>query len=148
MFKPYFGGGVIPYYINDKKGKVYVLLGLRRYNPESNAWSLFGGGFEIAKDDEIKDTAKRELYEEIGLDVPKDDLTLLITIKYFGFKFGVFSYQCNEMFKIKNHSKEIQKIKWFEIDKLPKNRSIFLEKEVVKLYDQINFRRCGEENIN
>jgi hypothetical protein len=54
-----YSAGILPYQVN-KEGKVYLLLGK---DPQEN-WSDFGGKSEIKDNNDIRETAAREFFEE------------------------------------------------------------------------------------
>lgn len=57
--KSYYCAGILPYQVNEH-GEVYMLLG----QDEHNCWSDFGGKSELADNNDAKQTASREFYEE------------------------------------------------------------------------------------
>lgn len=57
--KSYYCAGILPYQVNEN-GEVYMLLG----QDEHNCWSDFGGKSELADNNDAKQTASREFYEE------------------------------------------------------------------------------------
>lgn len=59
----YRGGGVL-YYTRGPSGSVEILLGLRKYNPNKNTWSIPGGGLEFADSQDLVRCALREAREE------------------------------------------------------------------------------------
>jgi len=54
-----YSSGILPYQI-DEKGKIYLLMG----KDTENNWSDFGGKCEIRDNNNIKETAAREFFEE------------------------------------------------------------------------------------
>ncbi len=63
-----------------------------------NKWSLFGGGIE--KNEEPRQAATRELYEELGIKSNKNQLKLFIT--FYGFKKTRYIYKLEDNnFKLK-----------------------------------------------
>ncbi|MBU7026035.1 MAG: NUDIX hydrolase [Theionarchaea archaeon] len=77
--RPITGVGVIIY----NEGKVLIIK--RAFEPSKNRWSIPGGAVELGE--KVRDAAKREVYEELGLDVEiKDVVDVLDNIVYGGEK--------------------------------------------------------------
>ena len=77
--RPITGVGVIIY----NEGKVLIIK--RAFEPSKNKWSIPGGAVELGE--KVRDAAKREVYEELGLDVEiKDVVDVLDNIVYDGEK--------------------------------------------------------------
>ena len=112
------------------KNKVKLLLVKRRYEPFKDKWALPGGFIEI--DEELEDAVARELAEETGLvDVPLEQMHTFgnvgrdprgrqITIVFMG-----IATEGKERIKAGDDAKEV---KWFDIEKLPKDMGFDHEK--------------------
>jgi hypothetical protein len=57
--KTFYCAGILPYQVNEH-GEVYMLLG----QDENGCWSDFGGKSELTDNNDAKQTASREFYEE------------------------------------------------------------------------------------
>lgn len=85
-------------------------------------WYLVGGAIEPGENS--IDAVKRELFEEVGI-------TCMENPKLFGIYHNTISkpddhvalYIIEEFIKEKSESPEIEAIKWFQMDELPKNVS-------------------------
>lgn len=76
---PVPGVGIIIY----DKGRVLIIK--RAFEPSRNRWSIPGGAVELGE--KVRDAARREVYEELGLDVEiKDLVEVLDNIVYEGEK--------------------------------------------------------------
>ena len=127
----YSGAGVLPYYIDSDKN-LWVYLGLRRFNPEKNNWSLFGGAFEKEKDRDLLDTARRELFEEIEFVAEKEELQEICDLKFLTFEYKVYALHLESKVE-SSRTVETFENKWFKADSLQDNKTIFLEKEIKDL---------------
>lgn len=73
--KPVAGVGIIIY----DKGKVLIIK--RAFEPSKDRWSIPGGAIELGE--RVRDAARREVYEELGLEVEiKDVIEVLDNIVY------------------------------------------------------------------
>ncbi len=68
--RPIVGVGVILY----EKGKVLIIK--RAFEPSSNRWSIPGGAVELGET--VRDAARREVLEELGLEVEIRDVVEVI----------------------------------------------------------------------
>lgn len=68
--RPIAGVGVILY----EKGKVLIIK--RAFEPSSNRWSIPGGAVELGET--VRDAARREVLEELGLEVEIRDVVEVI----------------------------------------------------------------------
>jgi len=135
----YHGAGVLLWY---KEGsEIFVLLGKRLFSPMKNNYSVPGGGYEI-KDGIInnkrnyKNTAIRETFEEIGLQI-KINKEAFWKIKTFFFNWELFEAQCDEKIILKNFN-EFSNLEWFNIKKLPQKAPLLLKFQIKKLNKKIN----------
>lgn len=85
-------------------------------------WSLPGGGVE--RNESPVNAAKRELHEEIGINVPIKDLTYVATLDY-QYEAWIYSASVSEAgFPVKPHNPwEIADMQWFSIASLPPDLS-------------------------
>lgn len=105
--------------INNKK---QVLLEKRapdkRYSP--NKWGLCSG--HVQSGETIDEAALREIFEEIGLQVSKDDLHILdkmiVTKRDFNSQIVRVYYAICDENKFKIQQEELTAIKWFDISKI------------------------------
>ncbi|HNZ95505.1 MAG TPA: NUDIX hydrolase [Sphaerochaeta sp.] len=124
---PYHGAGILAWW-KDAHGKTEVLLGLRKYNPQANMWSIPGGewderkdGFEEGTTPDYRATAIRETWEEIRLSIDDgDDLALLWRTHIPFYHFRVFAYPMPEKRNLVCHE-EFSRLRWFPVDDLPNN---------------------------
>lgn len=131
--------------INDKK---QVLLQKRsankRFNP--NKWALCAGHVDAYES--LDDAIIRETNEEIGLDIPKDDLHSFgekeVTIESSNSHIIYFYYtKCNKQeseFTIRKE--ELSEVKWFDIDEvidmIKKNdTSTVFDSKRLKLFEEL-----------
>jgi 8-oxo-dGTP diphosphatase len=118
--------------ISSKQPK--VLLVKRGHEPYKGRWAVPGGFIEI--DEELEDSAARELEEETGLrgialeqlhtfgTIGRDPRGRMITIVFMG-----FITEGQDKIKAGDDAAEAQ---WFDIDQLPENMA-FDHSEVMKL---------------
>ena len=111
-----------------------VLLVKRGHEPYKGRWAVPGGFIEI--DEELEDSAARELEEETGLrgialeqlhtfgTIGRDPRGRMITIVFMG-----FITEGQDKIKAGDDAAEAQ---WFDIDQLPENMA-FDHSEVMKL---------------
>lgn len=122
---------VLVYIINDNK----VLLGKRKSNYAKNKWNGFGG--KVEHNESLEEAAVREVYEECGVTINKNDLILMARIKYMepDEDWEVNAYICNMFFGLVIETDEMFP-KWFSINELPlddmwENDRYWLEKVLV-----------------
>jgi len=118
MERKKIGAGIIA--IDKKTGD--ILLGKRSFNSNSpNTWAPFGGTFEI-KDENPKNTAKREFEEETGIHSEYElssspfyvqEIPNLIFYSYL----GIFNDKVNVTIDSSEHSNS----GWFPLNSLPSN---------------------------
>ena len=141
MFKfGYKGAGTLIYYIKSKT-EVKVLLGRRLNNPDKGLWSIPGGGWEH-RDGDLAETARREMWEETGFNLPKKNKNFLKRIWSFdiiAFKFEVFALRMKKPL-LPKRAYEFSYVKWFDINKLPDvhkcNRFLYEEVDQLKKFLQ------------
>lgn len=136
---------VAAFIINDKK---QVLLQKRssnkRFNP--NKWALCAGHVDAYES--LEDAILREIKEEVGLDISKDDLRQFgereFTIRDSNSHITYFYYirsNLNEKDFI-IQKEELSEVKWFDIDDVinminENDSSIVFDKKRLKLFEQL-----------
>jgi len=126
---------IITFIFNENNSKVLMLKRIKKFGFD---WGFVCGKFEDGKT--ADDCVKRELFEEIGLKnlelyqfkkikYEKDDETY---IHYY------YYTTISENTKIDYQTTEIEKIKWFKINELPKSRAPDDPKEAL-IYQDDNF---------
>lgn len=123
----YKGAGCLVLYYNGKTHKVSILLGKRTSGIGAGTWSIPGGGWETKdgpanSEESLKNTARRELFEEVCLRVkPTYQLMKIWGTKFTPFfDYSVYAVRLAHKQKIVKWS-EFSKVGWFDIDKLPRN---------------------------
>ena len=125
--------------IGDGKGN--VLLQLR---VDDNTWAIHGGSIEL--DEKVEDAMKREVKEELNLDVleykllgiysgpehhhiyPNGDETSCIDIVYVCHKYSG---------TIKIQESEVQKVEWFNKNNLPSNLALSAKKWLKEYFTRL-----------
>ena len=114
-------------------GKAKLLLVNRKYEPFKGKWCLPGGFVNL--DEELDDAAARELAEETGLagvrleqihtfgNVDRDPRGRVITVTFM----GIVTEGQNKL----KAGDDAAKVRWFDIEKLPKDLA-FDHNEVVR----------------
>ncbi len=135
-----------------------VLLIKRKHPPFRNSWAIPGGFLEVEKNEQLEQTARRELAEETNVkniyleqlktygDPNRDPRLRVITVAYF----ALLPVDKINSIKAGDDAKEVD---WFSIMKLPKlafDHKIILEDLLVRLsgkilYTPIGFRLVPEE---
>ncbi|MFA5188918.1 MAG: NUDIX domain-containing protein [Patescibacteria group bacterium] len=130
-------------WIYNSQGEVLLQLRAKEKLLFPNLWDVSVGGHVIAGEDPI-DTGIRELEEEIGLNVQKDDLYFFKIIKdqvvSQGLKNNEFYYVYflkydGDPHKLKLQVEEVQEIKFFPIEKITKELKTKPEKFVAPYRD-------------
>lgn len=102
------------------KNKDYILLVKDWLG--TGKWSLPGGG--LKKNEIPEDGAIREIFEETGLSLNRDDLISIgkLNLKSAGIGYSAYCYLLNVESKLKptNNSKEIAEVEWFSLNSLEK----------------------------
>ncbi len=135
--RKYQGAGCLLYRISNKS-KIEVFLGLRKYSPFKNYWSIPGGESNRSSAGKYNESqcqsALRETEEETGLKLEKSLENIKTTHLYIP---GLFSYRTYIIHLkgnpniFKNH--EFSEIGWFEINNLPQPIHIGLKSAVNKI---------------
>ena len=123
--KDFIGLGIGAFIFNDRNEFLMVLRGENCKN-EAGMWMLPGGAVDF--NERLQDTVKREIKEELGIDVEVDELVGVINHILPEEK----QHWVSNIFKCKIVSGEprIQEphkhagMKWFSLDSLPENLSI------------------------
>ena len=138
---------VAAFIINDKK---QVLLQKRsankRFNP--NKWALCAGHVDAYEN--LEDAILREVKEEVGLDISKDDLhqfgerefTIIDSNSHITYFYYIKSNLNEKDFIIQKE--ELSEVKWFDIDDvidmIKKNdSSIVFDEKRLKLFEQLRY---------
>lgn len=108
----YSGAGIIITYKDE------VLFQLRKH-PLS--WAFIGGGYDKAKDNSLLDTAIRELYEESGIKINKEEIDKnpIHSLGFGKYKWILFHISLTNRPTIngdKEYSNEYIKYKWVKIN--------------------------------
>ncbi len=99
-------------------------------------WAIVGGKIEFGE--HSKEAIKREIKEEIGLDIHENDLTFLHVKEVPNWSniahvaFFIYSANMDEETEIHLNS-EAEKYEWFDINNLPENRS---DDDILRLKNQ------------
>ena len=111
----YKGAGIALFRV--KNGKYELLLGLRKYNPGKNKWSIPGGGYE-SYDNSLEATAKREFSEELSLDFNKLDTKYVNEVKIClpKYKWSTFCYVFNQDIVLSHNIHEFSALKFIPVD--------------------------------
>jgi 8-oxo-dGTP diphosphatase len=108
---------------DEKVDKDQILLIQRNQEPFKGCYALPGGFMEVDTDENLEETAIRELKEETGVDVKRmhqvgtysqigrDPRGRVVSTAYVAEVFGELDFEMD--------LEEIQNIKWFYIDDLP-----------------------------
>lgn len=85
-------------------------------------WGLPGGGVE--RKERPADAAKRELYEEVGIEASLDELIYVATLRY-QYEAWIYSIQVSKaVIPAKLHNPwEITDMQWFSLDNMPADLS-------------------------
>ena len=130
-------------------GKVKLLLVNRKYEPYKGKWALPGGFVNI--DEELDDAVARELAEETGLvgvrleqihtfgNVGRDPRGRVITVTFM----GIVTEGQNKL----KAGDDAAKVRWFDIEKLPKDLA-FDHNEVVRFaIEKLKKRKMYRLNV-
>jgi len=143
--RKYQGAGCL-FYRNNGNLKIEVFLGLRKYRPFKNYWSIPGGESNRSSDGKYIEsqwqTALRETQEETGLKLEsslENIKTKHLYIPYlFSYRTFIIPLQGNpEIFR----SHEFTETGWFDIDHLPRPLHIGVKSAVKKLPDKIIYNQ-------
>ena len=134
---PYKGRGVALFQKNSD-GEYSILLGKRINNPGKGRWSIPGGGF-AHKDKHLSETARREFWEETGLNmnnivVPQTPVKCHFWIP-FCFKWLTLIYVLKDEGKHgKTHFHEFSEIKQIPLRELKNYKRAFGVMSEVKCF--------------
>lgn len=121
-----------------------VLLIKRKYPPFRNHWAIPGGFVDIDQKESLKDTAKRELKEETGLegiyieqlktygDPDRDPRMRIITVAYFALIPA--EKLSDKMIRAADDAKEAE---WFSLRNLPENLAFDHKKILQELKNRL-----------
>ncbi len=113
--------------IYDEKGR--VLLSKRSIEPHYGCWDIVGGFLEEGEDP--KDGLRREVKEEIGVDIKIEDIVGIYIDKYYNKKELDDSYTFNVYYASKiifgepKLLEEISELKWFLENEIPWDKLAF-----------------------
>lgn len=112
-FYPTFTAGAV---VAITDGEGHVLLVSQSY---TRGWSMPGG--LMGRNEEPADTARRELREELGLEVSIDSHPLALRTPWRRHYNFVFRAEVDRLdpATMKGHSPEITDVAWFSVDALP-----------------------------
>jgi isopentenyl-diphosphate delta-isomerase len=111
--------------INDK-GK--ILMQRRAYEKKKNPgkWAKTGG--HVDSNESPEESIRREIYEEIGLDIPEENINTLNIFKsknpnesYFSYNFLFLTDRLENEFNLQKE--EVAEVKYFTIEELEKNKA-------------------------
>lgn len=99
---------------------------------EKQQWGLPGGGVERGESPEV--AAKRELYEEVGVDIAVETLTYVATIQY-QYEAVIYATRiAKDVVPSKPHNPwEITDLQWFSPKNLPADLSVLVPLALKKL---------------
>lgn len=119
-----------------------VLMQLRT---DYNQWGFPGGAMELGES--FEETAQRELKEETNLEIIESQMLKVLSGKdtYREYPNGDKLYDVTAIFVVKKYNgnlkindKESKKLRWFNIDDLPKNMTDHTKKYIEKFGDILN----------
>lgn len=120
---------------------------LMQKRSDNGCWGLIGGMMELGES--IDETAKREVFEEVGIILDKIDFFRVYSGRDFYYKYpngdevynviNVFTVRYSEFPEIKIDNKEVKEARFFDFDKLPTNIS---PPDVKIIEDIIDFYQC------
>lgn len=113
-----------------KNDEIEVLLGKRKYFPNIGFWGIPGGKMEDKDNNNFEQTAKRECFEETGIEINKK-LILLDEIRDNKFIWNTYLAQVDEnttnIFK-----EEVLESAWFNVKALPSPLVDLLEDQIIR----------------
>lgn len=98
----------------DDSGRVLLLE--HRFRAESNAWGIPGGFIE--KGEQPEEAIRRELREEVGLELMEAEIAFARTLSKA--KQIEIIFRCRPVGDVGRKNAEVKSAEWFELDKLPK----------------------------
>ncbi len=118
--KPYKGAGVALF--KNVNGEYQILLGKRKYRPQSGKWSIPGGGYE-SYDKTLLDTALRETREEIEVDALKAAINkepIVYRCNLLLFVWETYMYEVAPEFPVPTRFHEFSEMKFIPLGELKK----------------------------
>lgn len=113
-----------------KNDEIEVLLGKRKYFPNIGFWGIPGGKMEDKDNNNFEQTAKRECFEETGIDI-NNNLILLDEIRDNKFIWNTYLAQVDQnttnIFK-----EEVLESAWFNVKALPSPLVDLLEDQIIR----------------
>ncbi|MDQ3821348.1 MAG: NUDIX domain-containing protein [Acidobacteriota bacterium] len=98
----------------DERGRVLLLE--HRFRAENNAWGIPGGFIE--KGEQPEEALRRELREEVGLELAEAEIAFARTLGKA--KQVEIIFRCRPSGGVGRKNAEIKSAEWFELDKLPR----------------------------
>ncbi|PHQ55914.1 MAG: GDP-mannose mannosyl hydrolase [Sulfurimonas sp.] len=109
-----------------------VLLGKRVNKPAQNSWFVPGG--RVFKDETLDDAFSRTVYEELGVQLQRDETTFYGLYEHF-YNDNVFNDDFSTHYIVLAHSfllkqipelnKQHSSYKWFDVDKLLNDENVY-----------------------
>lgn len=100
---------------------------LMQRRADNNCWGLIGGMMELGESTE--ETAKREVFEEVGIKLDKIDFFKVYSGKDFYYKYpngdevfnviNMFTVRCYELPEVIIDNKEVKEARFFDFNNLP-----------------------------
>ena len=109
-------------FLMDEKGQDRrILLGMKKRGFGVNKWNGFGG--KVEEGEEIPEAACREVFEEIGVIIPKEDLSKVGEIQFYFPHKNEWDQRVHVFFagKWKGNPQESDEMKpgWFKLEEIP-----------------------------
>lgn len=133
----YKGAGIALFKKDSTTGEYSVLLGKRKYRPDAGKWSIPGGGYEAEKDYDLFETAKREFFEEVGInlcDVIQEKKAILCKIRFPFLVWNTYMFDVGQYFLPKTNIHEFSELKFIPICELKNLKLAFGVKKEVRCF--------------
>ncbi len=113
-----------------------ILLAKRNHEPFYDYWTTPGGWIEFGE--KAEDAIKREVKEEVGLDVDVKFLTYCDEILSDRHYVALFFIATPTSTEIKIDPKEVKECKWFDIQEARKIKLAFFQNKILEKYLEVN----------